>query len=110
MADGSETVIEAANDLLRFKTHDDMVFALFSNLATAESGPVKSAWFLELARAHISNDVYRPRKHTTICQLLDDEQLAKTHSAIVRESLGGFDPAATYWRDTFTLLGTTADA
>ena len=106
----SETVMEATNDLIRFKVHDDLAITFFGDIAAVDSDPVKSAWFLESARAHVSRDVRHPPRHPQIHQLLDDEALAIKHSTVVRDSLPSYDPAATYWRDTFTLLGTISHA
>ncbi len=105
----SETVGEATNDLIRFETHGDLALAFFTDLAIAESDAVKSAWFLECARAHLSNDAYCPPEHVQIQQLLDDQELVSKHSAIVRRSLPTYDSDATYWRDTFTILGTISE-
>jgi len=103
----SETVMETANDLIRFRVHRDIAIAFFADLAAAESDPIKSAWFLESVRARLSNVVYRPPKHPDIRKLLDDDELAAKHAAVVRHTYPGFDPAATYWRDTFTAARST---
>lgn len=58
----SEFLMKALGDLIRFKTHADLTYSFVAELAAAEFSPFKSAWFLELARAHASKDVYRPPK------------------------------------------------
>lgn len=40
---------------------------------------------------------------------LENEHLIFKHAAIVRESLASYDPSATYWLDTFLLLGIFGD-
>ncbi len=101
----SELLMEALGDLIRFKTHADLTYSFFDDLASADFSAVKSAWFLELARAHASKDVFRPPKRREIKHYLENKHLIFRHAAIVRESLANYDPSATYWLDTFLLLG-----
>jgi hypothetical protein len=102
----SATVIEALNCLVRFKRHEDLAVSFFLDLANAESDPVKSAWFLEIARRHVSRDIDRPpRRHPVIRPLMDDVERANKHAVVVRQSLPGYREDATYWLDLFALLG-----
>lgn len=101
----SNTVMEATNDLVRFKKHNDLALGFFADLAAAEVAPVRSAWFLESVRSHVCKDVYQPPRHPAISSLLDSETLARQHWRTVRESLPSYRKSSTYWLDTFTILG-----
>jgi len=91
----SETVRMATRELIRFESHDDIALSFIADLAASKSNPVKSAWFLEYVRAHVSNDINRQPKRKEIRELFDDEQLAIFHATNVRESLPGFNSAET---------------
>ena len=99
----SENVIEYLNDLIRFESHSDLAFTFVDSLSQPCGDPIKSAWFLELARAHVGRDVYRPN-NKQIQLTLDNEQLATEHSIIVTKQLESFSDTPTYWRDALSLL------
>ena len=98
----SENVIEFLNDLIRFETHADLAFSYFESLSKP-SDPIKSAWFLELARSHVARDVYRLKNHR-LQQILDDETLGIEHANVLREDIDIIAESPTYWRDTFAIL------
>jgi hypothetical protein len=105
-----ETVATATSDLFRFEAHADLAFQFFTDLASTRSDATRSAWFLEFVRTYKCKEVYSPPEHPRIRQLLEDQQLAITHAAIIRDSLPDYDPAHSYWRDTFAIVGATNDA
>jgi hypothetical protein len=101
----SESVAEAMCDLVRFAVHADLAMELVVRLAQPSASPVEAAWFLELARQHAADDVYRPPRLPEIKQILEDGDVARRCAEVVTRDLTTFGKFPTYWRDAFNWLG-----
>jgi hypothetical protein len=99
-----ETLCQTLEDLFRFVRHMDLADGFIMELALSEK-PVSGAWFLELARAHVENDVYPPPAHEASESLLTDGRLLAEKAVIVRKHIAPVTASPTYWNDVFSKLG-----
>lgn len=100
----SEAIAEGTCDLVRFTANADLAIQLYQRVAREGASPVEAAWFLEFARQHFTDYVYKPPKHGEIRQFLEDKEIAERSAQLVASGLEGFADFPSYWRDTFNGL------
>ena len=101
----SDVVNQFLDELGNSNTLRDIAHGFVAETSETLDAADRSAWFLEIARAHVANSLFQMHIPGPTESILKNRQTTKKHADFVRRCLATFADHPTYWSDTLRTLG-----
>ena len=113
IVENSQEVSELVDDLWRYPAFPQLGDSFIEDLARPQRDQLKSAWFLEYARATLEGYATWPddlnmvptKSSSTIPRLILDRSLLQQHYDVVVDGIAAATQSPTYWPELRSVLG-----